>query len=168
VNVQLKQLEMPFGEACFRMMQERDIDRMVELGAMYFEETDWGGYSEYSPENFRKRLELTLEHPVAFCAVFTVDDVVMGAVRLVRDEFYTKEPIASCTFLYVVPEYRKGPVGRRLMDAAEQIARLEGCVAIDSNFMSGIDDVRKTFENMFVKRGYKPTWGGRKVLYEGV
>lgn len=152
------------GLIVYRFMEPRDADQVVKVARRYFRETDWGDYATFDAKAVRNRFDLTVNLNSVKGIVFTVNGKIKGMVTMVYDNLYTKEPIAYLNILYVAPEYRRGPAGRKLMDLAEEVAEGDGCAAIDSNFMSGIDAFRQTFINMFEKRGYTPMWGGRKVF----
>ncbi len=155
-----------YGDPNFRDIEMGDIDALVDIAREFFEESELPSFATFAPENIRLALEVTIQSPAMVGIVFTLDDKVEAFLTFVMDTAYTKEPMAMGHLFFVRPAHRHSPLGRQMMEMAEDIASDYGCVVFYQGVMAGIESVAKTMPNMLVKSGYEPLWWGRKVLRE--
>lgn len=151
-------------EVNFRTLEAADLDSVMELSQQFFDESELGDFSTYNPEGCRATFELTLTSPAFECLIFSDQGRVEGFITWFMESSYTKEPLALGHLLYVTPQYRRSPVGKILLETAENMARDYGCCAFYQGAMAGIDGVAKTLPNMLRKNGYDELFWGRKIL----
>jgi len=148
----------------FRDFLPEDVDSVVALGDRFFRESEFKKFSKYSPEHFRHVLNASFHTPAMHGFVFEDDDKIKGFLFYQLDISYTEDPIALMWLFYVVPKYRKSPVGRELLSIAENHAKACGATAFYAGSMSGIDRVKNSLKNLYTKAGFKELWWGRKIL----
>lgn len=140
------------------------VDEIVELGAEFFAESEFGDFSEFSPENFRSMLYEAANSLSMEGLLFTDAGRIRGMLFFQLDLGYTVRPIALMWLFYVAPEYRKTPVGRELLKLAEGMAKLHGATAFYGGSMAGIPGVKNSLRNLYTKAGYEELYWGRKIL----
>lgn len=160
-------IQRPIPQADFGYLREDEIDALIELGRLFFNESEYTAYTEYHPDAFRQVLTLCANNPdISPCIVARVDGVPVGFIHWQHATLYTKDPLALLGLTYVHPDYRRGPMGRLLYDIAEEIAKAAGCCAFYSGVMSRMSTKgtghplqEKMMCNMHLKRGYEPLAG---------
>lgn len=153
-------------EPRFRDMIDGDAMELVELAGRFFLESEFKSFTTFSTERMLQTFDHALVSPYMHVTVFENEGRIQGFLAYQTDQSYTEEPIALMYLFYVVPEYRKTPVGRELLKLSEDHARAAGCVAFYGGSMSGIPEVQKTLPNMFKKMGYETLYWGKKHLTE--
>ena len=141
-----------------------DISELVELGDTFFAESEFSEFATYSPKNFHMVLTEAVHSPSVNGIVFEDKGKIRGYLFYQLDMSYTTKPIALMWLFYVVPEYRKSPVGRSLLDLAESHAEAQGAVAFYGGSMSGIPSIKGSLKNLYTKAGYEEMYWGRKIL----
>jgi GNAT superfamily N-acetyltransferase len=148
----------------FRFLEERDIPALVALGERFFEESEFPGFSTYSPENFERLMRRSIGDPGFVTLIFAPEGAVEGFLSFQLDNPYTVEPLALGFLFYVAPAYRKSPAGRILQGMATAYAKGCGAVAFYGGVMSGIEAAQKTMPNLYRKLGFEELWWGRLIL----
>ena len=143
-----------------RTGQPRDIPRLVELGEDFWEHT-WHKHKgqAYSGETVAHLCEFLMHrgNGNGFIVVLTDDDDVVqgfGLVAFTPFVFDINMKTATELAFYVVPEYRKGKEGIRLLKSMENISRNKGCAVITMVSMehSNPRPVEKLYESMGYER----------------
>ena len=148
----------------FREFLPFDISEMIRLGDTFFAESEFSEFATYSPQNFHMVLTEAVHSPSVNGIVFEDKGKIRGYLFYQLDMSYTTKPIALMWLFYVVPEYRRSPVGRSLLDLAESHAKAQGAVAFYGGSMSGIPSIKGSLKNLFAKAGYEELYWGRKIL----
>lgn len=148
----------------FRLLEEDDLLRMVDLAEEFFNESELREFATFSPERIHETFRGTLTNPNFKAIVFAPEGRVEGFIAFMLEASYTYEPLALGYLFYVSPPYRKSPVGRDLQELAIVYAKACGAVAFYNGVMAGIDNVSKTLPNLYMKLGFEPLWWGRKLL----
>lgn len=148
----------------FRDFTPFDVDEIVALGDRFFEESEFSTFSTYSPDHFRFVLASIEHSPTLSGFVFEKGGKIKGFIFYQMDLSYTEEPVALMWLFYVVPKFRKSPVGRELLKIAENHAKARGARVFYAGSMSGIPGIQNSLKNLYEKTGYKQLFWGRKVL----
>ena len=148
----------------FRDFVESDVERIVEMGADFFAESEFPDFAEYSEDNFRQTVNGIVMSPALEGFVFEMDGVIEGFIFYHLECAYTVKPIALMFLFYVTPEFRRSPVGRELLDIAEGHAKACGATVFYAGAMAGIQSANRTLKNLYVKAGYDELYWGRKIL----
>jgi GNAT superfamily N-acetyltransferase len=148
----------------FRDFMSSDVDELVRLGGRFFEESEFGEFSTFSPEHFRMVLANIENSPATHGFIFEKGGKIRGFIFYNLDLSYTEDPIALLWLFYVVPKLRKSPVGRHLLEIAQNHAKACKATAFYAGAMSGIPTVKNSLKNLYEKQGYEPLWWGRRIL----
>ena len=163
----------------FRVAKREDLSRIVDLGARFFQESEFPAFTSYDPARFLRVLEMAHRNDAMIHILAELDTTEMlaypetpssselvGFVSFDVNSYYTRHKIAHLFLLYAVPEHRASPIGRLLMTAAVEVARNEGAVAFYAGAMAGINQRQeKQLMNMLYKIGFEPLGGfARKIL----
>jgi len=145
----------------FRPAVAGDIEHLVGLYGEYFAESYLPGQGlVYDP----KRAWSTLYRHVSkgdnphLLAIEKKTNTLVGAVSYNVNHDFTTEPFANLDKLYVLPKWRKSPVGRILMVLCLEIARADKAIAFNAALNSGLSETRSA-TNMLTKLGFEMTDG---------
>lgn len=114
-----------------------DIDAVMSLLTAYYLELPL--FRSLTPDAVRARrfrlalLENAIPHIVGWWQGSPV-----GLIAWRYDTTFTVEPIAHMSEFYVLPQFRKSPVGKALLSAALDVARHEGCKVWFAEIASGL------------------------------
>ncbi len=97
----------------------------------------------------REELDALLADPAVTILVARDGDVLIGCVAVTRKD----AALAYLGMLCVLPTLQSGGLGRRLLDAAEDLARAEGIAAMEMTVI----DSRDALIAWYVRRGYALT-----------
>ncbi len=107
-----------------------------------------------SADHIQHQLESTAAKNLIDILVATSDGRVVGMLALqTTPQFHEEPPLARIIDLCVLESHRGREVGRRLVEAAENVARKKGCCKLEvtaSNF-------RKAAHRFYQRNGLKPT-----------
>lgn len=149
----------------FREAVAEDLDDLVQLGAEFFAESEFGNFTEFDPDNFRMSIAHLIGSENGFVFVFRPEGEIEGFVAFTLECSYTKHPIALLFLLYATPAYRKSAAGRLLMKLSLDMAEAYGARAFYAGAMSGVPGTGKTLANMYRKMGFEDlAFWGRKIL----
>jgi len=89
-----------------RPMTEKDIPKLVEMGAKAHMESQYKGM-KFIPEKFRSFLCQFIGNVYLLCIVAVKDEEIIGAMAGQVDEtYFSNELTASDLFVYISPEHR--------------------------------------------------------------
>ena len=162
----------------FRVAKREDLSRIVDLGQRFFDESEFPAFTSYDPARFLRVLEMANRNDAMIHILAELGETEMlaypetpppelvGFVSFDVNAYYTRHKIAHLFLLYAVPEHRASPIGRLLMNAALDVAKIEGAAAFYAGAMAGINQRQeKQLMNMLYKIGFEPLGGfARKIL----
>jgi GNAT superfamily N-acetyltransferase len=137
-----------------RLAEQRDIPQVVEMLHRFFNETPWRTCLEFANERVADFLAYSIQKgSQPYLCAFDGDRLV----GLISWHLYIEacSPIAVMDETYVVPEYRRTTLGRRLVAVASEWAKASGARVMNFPLASGFDETR-TFVNMLQKFGARP------------
>lgn len=137
-----------------------DLDQLVDLGAQFYQESNFLGNLTMSKKNYRATLAQYLDFdkfPYVAPIVAVKDGKILGYLHIYAQRDYTEERIGEVYQFYVLPEYRGSGVARALVEAANlqyaewEVARgyVEASPGMDA------EAHLKLFENLWGRFGYK-------------
>lgn len=113
-----------------------------------------------APDVLARSVDTLLADPrLGHVLVGVVDDVVVGVAVL--SFLFTLEhggPAAWLDELYVDEAHRRHGLGVRLTEAAMQVARERGCVALDLEVEEGHDDAARLYARLGFHRHRRVRW----------
>lgn len=95
-----------------------DLDQLVELGARFYQESNFLKGASMSKKNYRQTLDRYIGLPYTAGILAVRDGQVIGYVYIYAQSDYTVELIGECYQFFVLPEYRGSGVARALVEAA--------------------------------------------------
>lgn len=139
-----------------RLLRQEDIPQAVELLHRFFHETPWADKLEFSRERTAMYMTNSTTKGTQPYLLALDGDKLVG---LISWHFYNEacSPIAVMDETYVLPEYRKTTLPRKLVALALYMAKGEGGAAV-MNFplASGFKET-KSFVNLLRKFGAEVT-----------
>jgi GNAT superfamily N-acetyltransferase len=138
-------------------IRRAEITDAAEVSALLVEL----GYPENDPETVRRRLAAWSAERHCEALVADVDGHVAGVVAVAAIPYLEREGRWGRIVALVVAEAHRGNgIGRRLMEAAEAVAREHGCVTVELS-----SAVRRADAHAFYERlGYEDA-GGQARLF---
>lgn len=128
-----------------------DLDAVMALLTAYFTETPIYSRLTLNLDAARQyRRELIAVGVPHVLALWRGDPVALVSWRY--DRTFSVEPVANMGEFYILPQFRRTPLGRTLLNAAIDIARHEGAAIFQAEIASGLA-VSTSLKNMFRKHG---------------
>lgn len=140
-----------------RRCRLQDIEKLMELAAQFFAESDFSDLT-YDPALFKRHMVEYATRPD--CALITawISNLMVGYVVITATREFTAEPIGEMYQFYVMPEYRGTGASRELVKAADAQWQAWGCCRSYSEAAPGMSEKNnKLFANLWKKQGYKDT-----------
>ncbi len=134
-----------------RMMKGEDFEKVLDITHEFNKQTPY-------PVSFNRKdasKSLTDLQPTAIVAEDkgNIVGVLLLAILPVFWNYNQKQGIELC--FYVHPDYRKGGLGKQLIEKMEMLAQLHGLVMVTMANISGSKD--KVFDRYYSRLGYKKT-----------
>lgn len=137
-----------------------DLDQLVDLGEMFFRESNFLGNLTISKKNYRATIEPYIDankYPHVAPLIAVKGGEILGYLHIYAHRDFTEELVGEAYQFYVRPEYRGSGVARALVEAAVlqyadwKVARAYAEAA------PGMDQAQqlKLFENLWGRSGYK-------------
>lgn len=134
-----------------------DIPQLVELGAAFYQESNFLGTLTMSKNNYQRTLERYIDHPLVAAIVAVKGGEILGYVHIYAQNDYTEELVGEVFQFYIRPEYRGSGISRALAESAVlqyaewKVARgyVEAAPGMDA------EEHLKLFENLWGRVGYK-------------
>ncbi len=107
-----------------------DIDAIVELAEPMYLESNYTAL-QYSEVQNRRYLGMIIDHDAGTVILAERDGRLVGVyIGMATPVFFSPDIVATDVIMYVLPEERRGSVGRQLVEAFEAWARSKGAVQI--------------------------------------
>lgn len=139
----------------FRFAREEDVPELLEVYKKFYSEAVYKDYLTFDPE----RAAATIRHGIATDQrphiLAVVDEEIVGFISYVFDHSFSIEPCAVLMELYVLPEHRRGALGRGLVGLAILEAEQRGAGCFHAPIASGMSAAR-TLCNLLVKASFEP------------
>lgn len=135
-----------------------DLDELAELGARFYDESNFLGNLTISRENYKRTIGKYIEGYYSVAGIVAVHDgKIVGYLHIYFQQDFTEERIGEVYQFYVMPEYRGTGVARSLVESANlqyaewNVARgyVEASPGMDK------PEHLKQFENLWGRFGYK-------------
>jgi len=122
-----------------RPMTGDDIDEVVELAAVMYQESANYRRMGFSPERVREMAAMVVQNGFAMVAVKDGRMIGLMAGSLIQPVF--SRDLMACDFLlYVLPQHRGGTAAIRLVNAYMEWAKQGGVKLITVGVTAGIDN----------------------------
>lgn len=140
-----------------RKAHKGDLDQLVELGARFYQESNFLGNLTMSKNNYRATIAPYLGMDYVAPIVAVRAGQILGYLHIYAQRDYTVELVGEVYQFYVLPEYRSSGVSRALVEAAN-LQYAEWKVArgyVEAAPGMGAEEHLKLFENLWGRFGYK-------------
>lgn len=140
-----------------RRAGKADIDQLVELGARFYQESNFLGGLTMSKKNYRRTIEPYLDCELVASIVADRDGEIVGYLHIYAQDDYTEELVGEVYQFYVTPEYRGSGVARSLVEMAQVQYAQWGVKRSYVEAAPGMDNEQHlaTFRNLWGKFGYQ-------------
>jgi GNAT superfamily N-acetyltransferase len=140
----------------FRFADVNDIPELMGLYERFYEEAVYKDFLKFDLERARNTIlhGITMSERPHILAL-DHDDVIVGFLAYILDHSFSVRPCQVLMEFYVVPEYRRGAIGRALLTFAVEEGRRANAGAFHAPVASGMNAARSMF-NMFEKAGFSP------------
>ena len=139
---------------------QEDVPVFVEMARTFHENTRFKAY-DYVPELVEKHLTAVVENPRGAHCFFVVENkdgvAVGGLVACVEKHFFSDQLVASVIHYDVLPEFRMGGAGLKLLTAFKKWAENRGVYEISAGVNSGVDIDK--MDRFLRKLGFEHTGG---------
>jgi len=148
-----------------KVVDTSHIDDIIRITWRLFYESNFVDVLTPSETVFRENLYHAIPRHLYQGVIAYEGTEPIGYILWSVERVYTEEPMALLFMLYVIPERRRSPLGRILVDTAEKISMDMGAKVFYAGAMAGIPKQDRMLGNMFRKLGYEEmAFWGRKVL----
>jgi len=142
-----------------------DIPVFVEMGRLFHANTRFRAY-DYDSERVASHLAAIIKNPKGKHCFFVAENSegkpVGGLIACVESHFFSGQPVASVIHYDVLPEYRMGGAGLKLLTAFRKWAENRGVFEISAGVNSGVDIDR--MDSFLRKLGFQLTGGNYSLL----
>lgn len=140
-----------------------DLDDIMRLGGMFFNESIFAGVTQFDSDRFYKVVRVLIEADMNHTAFLVLRDYetgeAVGFTCIYCEQVYTTGPVGEVYLFYIDPAHTGTGAARVMRDAVIEHFDEWGCVVSYMESGSDLDDpaYAKIFENLWAKRGYKNT-----------
>lgn len=147
-------------KANFRLVTPDDAAYIAEtFSPHFFEEAGFPAFAELDVDTAIEQVTKQIQLGVATFILAEIDGVTVGFIGYSMERVFTIKPIAMMFFHYVLPEHRKGPLGRMLLAFALDMARnVDGCCAFFS-VVAPTSQAARGLCNLYRRVGFTPMGG---------
>lgn len=133
-----------------------DIPKLVELGSMFYAESNFHKGLTLSTDNFRKLLEEYIGHTQVAAIIALIEGEIVGYCLIYGQSDFTEELIGELYQFYVVKQHRKTGISRALVEEAVRLYDVWGCSRAYAEASPGMADPNhiNLFKNLWGKVGY--------------
>ena len=147
------------GRIKFRLGKPDDVAPLLKkYGGDFFHEAGFDTFSTFDLPRAEIEMRRQISSGQTPFILATLDDEVVGMVSYMMSHVFTAQPIAVLWMIYVMPPYRRGPVGRLLVWFACDIAKNEGACAFFST-VAPTSPAARSLCNLFRRCGFQPMGG---------
>lgn len=137
----------------FRFADVNDVADVVGLYERFYEEAVYKEFLEWDRARARGTILAGIVTDTRPHILALIDDEIVGFLAYILDHTFS---VKSCQVLmefYVVPEFRRGAIGRALLAMAVQEGKRAGAGAFHAPVASGMG-AAASMGNMFLKAGF--------------
>jgi GNAT superfamily N-acetyltransferase len=147
------------GKLKFRLGKPDDVEPLLhKYGAHFFHEAGFDAFSAFDLPRAAKEMRRQISQGDTPFILAEIDGETVGMVSWTMSHIFTAEPIAVLWMMYVMPQYRRGPVGRLLLWFAVDLAKQEGACAFFATIAPTSPAARRLC-NLFRRCGFEPMGG---------
>jgi L-amino acid N-acyltransferase YncA len=141
----------------FRFATVEDVSELMSLYKHFYAEAIYKDLLDLDPARVEDTIyeEITLDTRPHILAVNEEDRRIVGFISFSLDHSFSVKPCLVLLEFYVVPEFRRGAIGRGLLAMAILEGQRLGAGAFHAPVASGVREVRSLI-NMFMKAGFTP------------
>lgn len=138
----------------FRYAKVDDLDALMAVYERFYDEAVYKDYITWDHARARKTIEWRMEQRIRphIIAVDGADKTLIGFISWELDHTFSVRPVAILFEFYVVPEFRKGAIGRYLLHLAKREMKADGACAFHAPVASGMKDTQR-LKNLLLKAG---------------
>jgi len=123
-----------------RMAEQEDVPVFVEMARLFHANTRFRDY-EYNPELVAQHLQAVVENPRGKYCFFVAENSegnpVGGLIACLENHFFSNQLVASIIHYDVLPEFRMGGAGLKLITAFKKWAENRNVFEISAGVNSG-------------------------------
>lgn len=138
----------------FRLATPDDVPELIAVYQRFYAEAVYKDFLEFDPVRARETILNGITFDTRPHILATIDDTIVGFIAFVIDHSFSVKPCAVLMELYVIPEFRRGAIGRALVGLTMIEAKRKGAGAFHAPVASGMVEARSLF-NLFDKAGFK-------------
>lgn len=139
--------------ASFRFAEPSDVPELMLLYERFYGEAVYKEMLEFDHERASNTVLAGITTNTRPHILAIVDGMMAGFLSYVLDHTFSVRPCLVMMELYVVPEYRRGALGRCLVGLAVLEGKNAGAGAFHAPVASGMTEARTLF-NLFGKAGF--------------
>lgn len=145
------------GAVAIRNGRPRDAAALAELGAKFFEQSEFADIMGYVAADVAASLEQFMSHSAYMCFVAEAEGRIVGAVSAVLAPVYFNRDHLSGEelFWWVDPAHSAQGVGLRLLAALEREAADRGAVSMQMKSIDRLNGERMA--KVYGRLGYRPS-----------
>jgi L-amino acid N-acyltransferase YncA len=137
-----------------RYADANDIPELLDLYIRFYEEAVYKDFLEFDPARARATILNGVVSDNRPHVLAEVDQVIVGFLAFILDHTFSTKPCQVLMEFYVIPEFRRGAIGRALLGVAIMEGKLKGAGAFHAPVASGMEAAKSMF-NMFDKAGFQ-------------
>jgi GNAT superfamily N-acetyltransferase len=139
----------------FRFAELGDVLELVSLYRLFYEEAVYKDFLDFDEERVLNTIhdEIVLDMRPHILAV--EEEQIVGFISYTLDHSFSVQPCQTLLEFYVLPEMRRGAIGRGLLAMAMMEGQRAGAGAFHAPLASATKSVRSLI-NMFMKAGFEP------------
>lgn len=148
-----------------RFATAEDIPVFVEMARLFHANTRFSAY-DYNPERVADHLQKIIDNPRGSHCFFVAENsdgrAIGGLIGCIESHFFSDKLVASVIHYDVLPEFRMGGAGLKLITAFKKWAENRGVFEISAGVNSGVD-VDK-MDSFLRKLGFQLTGGNYSMI----
>jgi GNAT superfamily N-acetyltransferase len=146
--------------ANFRLVTPDDAAFIAEnFSPHFFEEAGFSAFAELDVDTAIEEVTKQIKLGLSTFILAEIDGKTVGFIGYAIERVFTIRPIAMMFFHYVVPEHRKGPLGRLLLAFAMDMAgSVDECCAFFS-VVAPTSPAARGLCNLYRRSGFQPMGG---------
>ena len=137
----------------FRFADANDVPELLLRYEMFYEEAIYKDFLEWDRHRARETILNGIVSDARPHILAVVEESIVGFLAYILDHTFSRRPCMVLMEFYVVPEYRRGAIGRALLAMAIQEGKAADAGAFHAPVASGMKAARSLF-NLFDKAGF--------------
>jgi GNAT superfamily N-acetyltransferase len=139
--------------ATFQFADASDVPELIALYVRFYEEAVYKDLLEFDAARARETILNGIVTDTRPHILAVVDDALVGFIAYILDHTFSVKPCQVLMEFYVVPEFRRGAIGRALLAMAILEGKAADAGAFHAPVASGMAEARSLF-NLFDKAGF--------------